>query len=229
MAIILVTGANRGIGFEICRQLSGLGHDVIISARDPEKCKAAAEQLSAEGLVVTPFALDVNSEADIQSLYGWINERYGKLDVLINNAAIMLKPDHSLLNNEDALLLQTLQTNALSPLVLCRKLLPLMQAGSRIIMMSSGGGSMVDPVGGWSPAYCVSKSLLNAITRQLAYELSEKRILVNAMCPGWVKTEMGGPSAPRSVQKGAETAVWLSTIQHLESGKFWRDMKIIPW
>ncbi len=96
-------------------------------------------------------------------------------------------------------------------------------------MTSSGGGSMTDPIGGWSPAYCVSKSALNALTRHFAYELSSQKISVNAYCPGWVRTDMGGKSAPRSVEQGADTAVWLATADKIETGKFYRDRKIIPW
>lgn len=96
-------------------------------------------------------------------------------------------------------------------------------------MTSSGGGSMTDAVGGWSPAYCISKSALNAMTRHLAYELSDRQIAVNAYCPGWVRTDMGGKSAPRNVEQGADTAVWLATTEHINSGLFFRDRKVIPW
>ena len=122
------------------------------------------------------------------------------------------------------------QTAAFGPLRVTKDFLPFIPSGGRVIMISSGGGSMTDEVGGWWPAYCVSKSLLNAITRHLAYELSEKNISVNAVCPGWVKTEMGGRGAPRSVERGAETITWLATEAPLKlTGKFFRDRKEIPW
>jgi NAD(P)-dependent dehydrogenase (short-subunit alcohol dehydrogenase family) len=159
----------------------------------------------------------------------WVKKRFGKLDVLINNAAILLRQDQSLLTSDVEIYKQTIETNAHAHLHVTRHFLPLMTRGSRIIMTSSGGGSMTDPVGGWSPAYCVSKTLLNSITRQLAYELTNKQIAVNAFCPGWVRTDMGGKSAPRSVDQGADTAVWLATKDEVSTGRFFRDRREIEW
>ena len=226
---ILVTGSNKGIGFETARQLAELGHYVIISARNEIRLKQAVEKLKAEQLSVEDLLMDIS---DVQSISRAANEfakRKIKLDVLINNAAVLYRNDVSILQ-ENEVLLKTLTTNSIGSLLVCRAFLPFMKNPSRIINISSGGGSMNDPVGGWSPAYCISKTLLNSITRQLAYELESKNISVNVVCPGWVATDMGGKSATRTVEKGAETPVWLATEAPQElTGKFIRDKKQIPW
>jgi NAD(P)-dependent dehydrogenase (short-subunit alcohol dehydrogenase family) len=226
---ILVTGANKGIGFEIVRQLLILGHRVILGARDETKGQEAIEQLKKENLDAFLLSLDIDNPTSVDNGFEKIKKKFNQLDVLINNAAILIKEDRSLLRNHDEITAQTLRTNVYSQLNVTRKFLPIISDGGRIIMTSSQGGSMTDPVGGWSPAYCVSKSFLNAVTRHLAYELQSRSIAVNAYCPGWVRTDMGGRSAPRSVEQGADTAVWLATNDKIQTGKFFRDRKEIPW
>lgn len=220
----IVTGANRGIGREIARQLLAAGFRVIVAARDPAKGAKAAEELGAGFL-----QLDLSDPQSILHFGKAAKEKYGKIDVLINNAGIIGKDDNRLLEASLSLVNETFSTNAIGPLLLTQTIAPLMPAGGRVIMISSGGGSMSDPVGGWSPVYCVSKSLLNAITRQLASELKSAKISVNAICPGWVRTDMGGNSAPRSVGQGADTAAWLATTNENPTGKFFRDRKEIPF
>jgi NAD(P)-dependent dehydrogenase (short-subunit alcohol dehydrogenase family) len=228
--IILITGANRGIGFETARQLGKLGYHVIISARDEVKLQEALQKLKKENMEVESLLMDLSNAKSIADAAREFSKRKLKLDVLINNAAIGLKGDRSILQNEETILTETLNTNCMGPLRVCKAFLPFMSSPSRIINISSGGGSMTDPIGGWSPAYCVSKSLLNALTRHLAYELESGNISVNAVCPGWVRTDMGGNAASRSVAKGAETPVWLATDAPQKfSGKFFRDKKEIPW
>jgi len=227
--IILVTGSNKGIGFEIVRQLSKLGHTVILTARDESKGVEAVTKLTTENPSVHFIQLDITDEQSINHAVEQVKLRFGKLDVLINNAAILLKADQSLLRNDQKVIDQTIQSNAREQLMVTRAFEFLIPSGGRVIMTSSEGGSMIDPVGGWSPAYCISKSLLNAITRHLAHELNDRKIFVAAFCPGWVKTDMGGKSAPRSVEQGADTAVWLSTATEISTGKFFRDRKEIPW
>jgi NAD(P)-dependent dehydrogenase (short-subunit alcohol dehydrogenase family) len=174
--------------------------------------------------------MDVHDNLSIQSAGERLKTNEVQLDVLINNAAVLFKADHSLIRDEFQWMEYSVITNAYGPLCTMRAFLSLMRKPARIINISSGGGSMSDAVGGWSPAYCVSRSLLNAITRQLAYELSGKRIAVKAVCPGWVKTDMGGRSAPRSVERGAETPVWLATEAPATlTGKFFRAKKEIDW
>lgn len=227
--LVLITGSNKGIGFEVVRQLAAAGNHVILTARNAEKGKDAVHRLNSTGLNAFFLPLDVSDENSIHQAAVIVKEKFQRLDVLINNAAILLKEDISLSTDEDRIFEQTWRTNVLGPLLMIKYFLPLMPEGSRIINTSSGGGSMTDPVGGWSPAYCVSKSALNAITRHLAFELAPRNILVNAYCPGWVRTDMGGKSAPRTVEQGADTAVWLATADVRETGKFFRDRTVIPW
>jgi NAD(P)-dependent dehydrogenase (short-subunit alcohol dehydrogenase family) len=229
MKNILVTGANKGIGLEVVRQLALAGHQVALAARDEQKGKAAAALLHAENLLVTPIVLDVTDAISIDQAVALVQAEWGALDVLVNNAAVLLREDQSLATGTAEVFHKTMRTNVFGPVAVTRQFLPLMPKGARIIMTSSGGGSMTDPVGGWSPVYCVSKSSLNAATRHLAQELASRNIAVNAYCPGWVKTDMGGQSAPRTVAQGAATAVWLATAEKIASGKFFRDQKEIPW
>ncbi len=227
--IVLVTGANKGIGYEIVRQLARRGFEVILTSRDKAKGMAALNQLREENLSVDFVLMDITNEESIQQAFNKVKSTYQRLDVLINNAGICLKEDRSLLQSDLSIIRQTVETNALAQLTVTRIFCPIIPAGGRIIITSSEGGSMSDPVGGWSPAYCVSKSFLNAITRHLAYELRDRRISVNAFDPGWVKTDMGGRSAPGSVEQGADTAVWMATTVNVDTGKFYYSRKEIPW
>jgi len=229
MKTILITGSNKGIGYETARQLLRLGHRVILSGRDKAKIHLAAASLEKEGGEIQLLEMDVSLPESIQSAADLLRGRQLKLNVLINNAGIVHKSDQDLSADNEEVLLTTLATNSLGPIRVVKALLPCLSPGSRIINISSGGGSMTDPVGGWSPAYCVSKSLLNAMTRHLAYELADRKIAVNAICPGWVKTDMGGKSAPRSLEHGAETLVWMATTNSIPTGMFFRDKKVIPW
>lgn len=229
MKTVLVTGSNKGIGFEVVRQLAKLKHNVILTARDNVKGNEAADRLKEEGLDVHFLLLDVSDEVSIKQAAKQVKEQFGKLDVLINNAAVLLRQDQSLSEGTAEVFHKTMRTNLFGPVQMLRHFLPLIPSGGRIINTSSGGGSMTDPVGGWSPVYCVSKSALNATTRHLAFELSSRNISVNAYCPGWVKTDMGGRSAPRTVEQGADTAVWLATAAINQTGKFFRDRRVIPW
>jgi len=228
--VILVTGANKGIGFEIVRQLARLGHSVILTSRDEIKGQAAQAQLRSENLMVETLQLDITNEESIRTACNKVKSAYGRLDVLINNAAILLKNDYSLLKNDLSVLKQTVDSNTYAQLVVTRIFSPIISNnGGRIIMTSSDGGSMSEPVGGWSPAYCVSKSFLNAITRHLAYEFNDRGISVNAFDPGWVKTDMGGQSAPGSVEQGADTAVWMATVENPGTGKIYYHRREISW
>lgn len=227
---VLITGGNKGIGFEMARQLGAKGWKVIIAGRDEERLAKALQKLKEEGADAGMLVMDVSDQQSITDAATAFSKLGIKLNVIINNAGILLKEDSGLLYDQPAIVDKIVHTNSYGPLYVTRAFLPYMSTPARIINISSGGGSMTDEVGGWSPAYCVSKSFLNAITRHLSYELRERNISVNAVCPGWVQTEMGGDGAPRPVSKGAETPVWLATeaSQGL-TGKFFRDKKEIPW
>ncbi len=227
--VIIVTGANKGIGFEVVRKLAQLGHRTFLSARDVTRGHEAISTLNAENLAAEFLQMDVADPVSVAAAAGTIRNMAPQVDVIINNAAVLLRDDTSLSEGSAEVFHKTMRTNVFGPVLVVRNFLTLMPAGGRIIMTSSGGGSMTDPVGGWSPVYCVSKSSLNALTRHLAYELADKNISVNAYCPGWVKTDMGGRSAPRNVAQGADTAVWLATTENAGSGNFYRDRKRIPW
>lgn len=233
LRVAVVTGANRGIGFEICRQLGKRGDiRVVLTARDEAKGQAAAAELRAAGLDVDFHVLDVTSEESILTFAGWLESTCKRCDILINNAGVLADPRGSrVLDSKPATWRETLDTNLLGPLLMIRALAPMMkkQRYGRIVNMSSQLGQLAD-MGAGTPSYRVSKAGLNALTCTLAAELSGSGILVNTMSPGWVKTDMGGPGASRTVEQGADTAVWLATLpDNGPSGGFFRDREPLPW
>ena len=230
--VAVVTGGNRGIGFEICRQLAGLGMQVVLTSRDPAKGEAAVAQLAESSLrSVVCHPLDVTSETSAFALAAWLDQQYGACDVLVNNAGILDPRGGRVLTTSIETLREVLATNVEGPFLVSKGLVPLMQRGQygRIVNLSSGLGQLAE-MGAGTPAYRISKAALNALTRTLAAELSGTNILVNAVCPGWVRTDMGGPHALRSVEQGAETAIWLATLPDgSPTGRFFRDRQAIPW
>jgi NAD(P)-dependent dehydrogenase (short-subunit alcohol dehydrogenase family) len=231
--VAVVTGANRGIGLEICRQLARrAGIRVVLTARSETKGKAAAGQLRDEGLEVDFHELDVTSEKNVRTLAGWLEGTCKRCDILVNNAGIVVDPRGSrFLDSRPKTYRQTLDTNVFGPLLLSQALVPLMKKNryGRIVNVSSGQGQLSE-MGAGTPAYRISKTALNALTRVLAAELKGSGILVNSMCPGWVRTDMGGAGAPRTVEQGADTAVWLATLpDDGPTGGFFRDRKTIAW
>jgi NAD(P)-dependent dehydrogenase (short-subunit alcohol dehydrogenase family) len=231
--VALVTGGNRGIGLEICRQLGRRGDiHVVLTARNEAKGKAAAARLRENGADVEFRGLDVTSEKDIRALVDWLAASHGRCDILVNNAGIVADPRGSrVLDSKLATYRETLDTNLLGPLLLAQALVPLMKKNryGRIVNISSGQGQLAD-MGVGTPAYRISKTALNALTRTLAAELQGSGILVNSACPGWVRTDMGGPGAPRTVEQGADTPVWLATLPDGgPTGGFFRDRKPIAW
>src|SRR5438874_6454588 len=227
----LVTGGNRGIGFEVCRQLAARGFAVLLTARDAEKSRAAAAKLKSVGRV-EPVVLDVANASSIEKAVAEVSSRYGWLDVLINNAGINYDTWETVENAEiDGTVIDTIRTNLLGPWRVCQAFLPLLRKSraGRIVNVSSESGSLAS-MGAGPPAYQVTKAALNAMTRTLAGELRGAHILVNAVCPGWVATEMGGAGAPRSVSEGASSVVWAATLpDSVPMGGFFRDGKPIPW
>jgi NAD(P)-dependent dehydrogenase (short-subunit alcohol dehydrogenase family) len=229
--IALVTGANRGIGFEVCRQLASRGFLVFLTARDDAKARTAAGKLAKAG-TVEPLLLDVADPQSIQNAAAEVKRRYGYLNVLINNAGINYDTWQTAENADiNRTVRETITTNLLGPWRMCQAFLPLLRESEagRIVNVSSESGSLASMSAG-PPAYQVTKAGLNALTRTLAGELRGARILVNAVCPGWVATDMGGAGAPRSVSDGAAGIVWAATLpDNGPTGGFFRDGKPLPW
>lgn len=232
--LAVVTGGNRGIGFEISRQLAKQGMQVILTSRDADKGAAAVAALAAEGLNVSSHVLDVASSESIAAFGRWLAETHGHVEVLINNAGIMIdnsRGERSVLDATPATLHETMVTNVYGPLQLIQQVLPLMRKTGygRIVNVSSGMGQLSDMGGGFA-GYRLSKVSLNALTRMVNAELPDGNIKINTMCPGWVRTDMGGANAGRSPEQGADTAVWLATLsEHGPSGGFYRDRRPISW
>jgi NAD(P)-dependent dehydrogenase (short-subunit alcohol dehydrogenase family) len=237
--VALVTGGNRGLGFEIARQLADHGITVVIGARDPAKGAEAAQALKNGRRSVYSRALDVTQAAAIRATVGSIVDRYGSLDILINNAGIMIDARTTILELDRTMFENTLETNALGPLLLSQTCIPHMRDNDygRIVNISSTLGSLTDiatPDSPYSvvlsPAYRLSKTLLNGLTVLLAKELEGTNILVNSACPGWVRTRLGGERAPLMPAQGAETPVWLATLpDDGPTGGFFREKRLIPW
>ena len=226
--IALITGANRGIGHEVARQLVDKKLQVIVTARDPKAAKETAHELDPSGKLATPLTLDVSDEVSIKAAaQAFADGGFTQLDILINNAGILLDENATVLNVAPQKVLDTFRTNTLGPLLVARAFLPFLQKApnARVINVSSGGGSLTH-MSSWAPAYSISKAALNAVTKQLSSNLSGKSIAVNSVCPGWVRTRMGGSSAPRSVEQGAETIVWLALeAPQSFTGKFFGEGK----
>lgn len=232
--IALVTGGNRGIGFETCRQLGRKGLRVILAARNAAAGEKAAGILKSEGLEVEFRLLDVTKVETIDACAESIDRDLGRLDVLVNNAGIMRdssKRGASIFQADRELVRDTFDVNTLGPLMVANALVPLMRRHDygRIVNVSSGMGQLSEMDGGY-PGYRISKTALNAVTVILARELEGTNIKVNSVCPGWVRTDMGGDKAPRSPEQGADTIVWLATLpEGGPSGGFFRDRKRINW
>jgi len=233
--IALVTGANRGIGLEIVRQLSQAGLIAVLGSRDLEKGQAAAAQLVLDGPPPPVVALDVTDADSVRAAVAEVLSLHGRIDVLINNAAILHEgfspEDASVFDASSDLIELTFQTNAVGPLRLIQAVVPGMRKRGygRIVNVSSGAGQLAE-MGSGFPAYRMSKAALNALTRITAAELGPGNVKINALCPGWVRTDLGGPNATRTVEHGAETAIWLAALpEDGPSGGFFRDKKPIPW
>ncbi|HMI47328.1 MAG TPA: SDR family oxidoreductase [Gemmatimonadaceae bacterium] len=229
--IALVTGGNRGIGLEVCRQLAALGVKVILGSRDAAKGAAAARELTSIGLPVETRHLDVSSAKSISECMNWVRRDVGRLDILVNNAGVMIEEGDADALEELEIIRETMQTNVYGPLLLARLAIPIMKSRryGRIVNLSSGMGSLTEMGAGYI-AYRLSKAGINVVTRVVAAETEGMGILINSVDPGWVRTGMGGSGATRTVEKGAETVVWLATLADSgPSGAFFRDRKVIAW
>jgi len=225
----VVSGGNRGIGFAVVRGLVEDGFTVVLGSRDPAKGEAAAALLREDGLDVRVHQLDVTDQESVDRLARFVEDELGRCDVLVNNAGINR---HARAAQMDmAVAEEVWQTNALGAWRLVVAVVPMMRrrGWGRIVNVSSGAGSLAS-MGSYAPAYSVSKAALNAITRVLAAELRGNGILVNSVSPGWVSTDMGGPSAPRTVAQGAESILWAVRIpDEGPTGGFFEDGEPVPW
>jgi NAD(P)-dependent dehydrogenase (short-subunit alcohol dehydrogenase family) len=229
--VALVTGGNRGIGLEICRQLARLGIRVILGSRDTAKGVAAARDLTAARLQVEARELDVADEESIRECMRWIRRDLGRLDILVNNAGIMVEEGDAQPEHEIQIIRDTMQTNVYGPILLSRLATPIMKSRryGRIVNLSSSMGSLNEMGPGYI-AYRMSKAALNVVTRVVAAETQGMGILINSVDPGWVQTAMGGSGASRTVEKGAETPVWLATLPDSgPTGGFFYDRRSITW
>ncbi len=225
----LVTGGNKGIGFAICQGLLAAGFDVILAARSLDKAKAAIAQLQTSQ--VHPLVLDVADDNSIHHAVEQVRREFSHLDVLINNAGVYPDQSVNILTISRDLLEQAINTNTFGPIRVVQAFLPLLEKASaaRVINVSSGYGAL-DGLSADVPSYCLSKLALNGATIMLADALRSQDIAVYAMCPGWVRTDMGGTSAPRAPEQGADTAIWLATEASPSlSGKFFRDRQEISY
>jgi len=230
MKTVLVTGANKGIGREVASQLARKGFHVFVAARNPDAGRKAADEIGKQSGKATFIEVDVTDNASVKAAAREFSKIADHLDVLVNNAGIMMDGDDAILEVSDNIFRRTIETNVLGALRATRAFTPLLvkSKAPRVINVSSSGGQLTGGADGWSPAYCISKTALNGVTSQLAAALP--KFAVNSVCPGWVRTDMGGRNATRSLEEGADTIVWLaSEAPQGLTGKFLRDRKEIPW
>lgn len=227
----LVTGAYKGIGQEVARQLTTRGFHVFLTARNLAAGAAAAERIRSKGGKVDFIPLDVTDPSSICHAVETVGKLTDHLDVLVNNAGLLLDREGTVLDLSLDQLRRSLETNAMGPLQVTQAFLPLLSKSeaARIINVSSSAGQLIEN-GGWAPGYSISKTALNGVTVQLAVALKEKGISVNSVCPGWIRTDMGGSAAPGTVEEGADTIVWLATDAPAGlTGKFVKDREVKPW
>ena len=229
--LALVTGANRGLGLETCRQLLSRGLRVVMTGRDVDAIERARRSLGQGSERAIAVRMDVTDVASIEAAHRKITDEMGGADVLVNNAAVLRFDSAEPLSIPRDAYRETFETNVFGVIETCRVFVPPMakRGYGRIVNVSSGAGQLAR-MSTYAPAYSMSKAALNAFTRLLAATHRGQGVLANAVDPGWVRTDMGGPSAPRSVEQGVGTTVWLATLpDDGPSGGFFRDRRAIEW
>jgi NAD(P)-dependent dehydrogenase (short-subunit alcohol dehydrogenase family) len=228
--VAVVTGANRGIGREVVRQLAESGYLVVLGARDAQRGRAAADDLGGEAAGIVARQLDVADDASVRAAADWVGDAFGRCDALVNNAAIEYDTDARATSADLDRVHRAMETNLYGAWRCALAFLPLLRRSPhpRLVNVSSGGGS-ISSMGAGTPAYSVSKAALNALTRILAAELRGDGVLVNAVCPGWVETDMGGPGG-RPVADGAASVTWAVRLgDDGPNGGFFRDGRPVEW
>lgn len=230
--VAVVTGANRGMGLETCRQLAERGMVVVLTSRDETKGREAVASLAADDLTVEYHQLDITDAASVAALAAYVEERHGRIDVLVNNAGAALDEEgvDSVATSPDTVR-ASFEVNTLGALRCCQAFIPLMKKAGygRIVNVSSGMGQLTE-MNGKHLGYRVSKAALNAVTKVLSQDLAGSNIKVNSVCPGHVATDMGGDDAPRTIEEGVDTTIWLATLREDgPTGGFFRDCKQIAW
>jgi NAD(P)-dependent dehydrogenase (short-subunit alcohol dehydrogenase family) len=229
--VALVTGANRGIGLEVCRQLAAAGVRVVLTGRDRAQVEVATARLRTEQLDVSPAALDVTDRESIRSCARQVLKQFGRVDILVNNAAVLIDEDRELLAIPIDHFRSTFEANVFGAVAVSQAFVPGMMEGraGSVVNVSSGAGQL-SSMGAYAPAYSISKAALNAFTVQLAAATRGTGVIVNCVDPGWVRTRMGGRHAPTSVEDGADTVVWLALRPSSRpTGKFFSKRRAIEW
>ncbi|MBK1631912.1 short-chain dehydrogenase [Thiohalocapsa halophila] len=232
--VAVITGAYRGLGLETARQLAGQGYRVVLTSRREAEGRAAADKLAADGADARFARLDVTAAESIRELRDMLQRDYGRIDALVNNAGIFpdpgpSQPGSSIFDAELETIRSAFETNTLAALRLCQQLIPLLEGRGCVVNVSSGMGQLSD-MNGCCPGYRLSKTALNAVTRIFADELQGTDIRINSVCPGWVRTDMGGPNADLSMEEGAKGIVWAATLAaDGPTGGFFRHGERIPW
>lgn len=233
--VALVTGANRGLGFGTARALAELGYEVILGSRDVSKGIQKTSELEKEGFAVAFCQLDVANPESIAKAHEAIKKNWGRLDVLINNAGVFIDVEEGipsgLFKTDRNILIKSFEINTVGAYQLCEAFMPMMAAQhyGRIVNVTSGLGQLSEMGAGY-PAYRLSKTALNAVTRIFADQGKERNVLVNSVDPGWVRTDMGGQSASRSIEEGIDTIVWAATLpDDSPTGLIFRDRQPVDW
>lgn len=228
--VALITGANRGMGLATSKKLAELGFKVIMLGRNESELKKEVQSLVDKHYLAEAFMCDVGSDNDINRLINYLSTKYESIDVLINNAGIYVE-EGDIFSADEKVMRKTFETNTIGPFNLMKGIIPMMlkQGHGRVVNVSSGLGSF-EGASGNCASYCVSKVSLNMLTNLFAAETQGSDVKVNAICPGWVKTDMGGANATRTIEEGIYGIIWAATLDdNGPNGGFFRDGKAIAW